>query len=131
MSTRIIKQSDLTGWYTTLNAIRSKNGLSSITAATFSGIEPIAYNKITGLINQVNALKSNAYLKQATYSDFSDIKSGGPVSLETVTDLENTFTSLKQISPLGFLSSSAPSSSKISTSASIICKNLSMPVIPR
>lgn len=94
---RIVKQSDLTGWYTTLNAIRSKNGLSTVTAATFSGTEPVAYSKISSLITQVNALKSNTYLGQATYSDFSDIKSGGPVALETVTDLEDTFASLKQI----------------------------------
>lgn len=97
----LISSSNLSNWYTRLNAIRNKNGinLGDETVETVSSNDIVNLDSIETLQNKINALKSNVYLNYAQYtlSDLSNIDDNTIISNDIYENIDDTLTSLEGI----------------------------------
>lgn len=70
----IIKRSDIDSWYSKLNSILSKHGLNTIPIPSIQSTATAAH--VTPLTDKLNSMKSDAYYKLATYSDWGEAVQG-------------------------------------------------------
>ena len=89
---QIIAQ-DANGWYTRLNAVLLKHGLTAVPVPDITG--PAKAEQVAPLTDKLESMKTDTYYKLASYSDWGSVVKGALMKELTPTGIEATITSVE------------------------------------
>ncbi len=77
---------DVNGWYTRLNAVLLKHGLTAVSVPDIAG--PAKAEQVTPLTDKLESMKADTYYKLASYSDWGSVVKGALMKELTPTGIE-------------------------------------------
>ena len=84
---------DVNGWYTRLNAVLLKHGLTAVSVPDIAG--PAKAEQVTPLTDKLESMKADTYYKLASYSDWGSVVKGALMKELTPTGIETTISSVE------------------------------------